>query len=42
MNKGLIIAAAALIFGLSAADAVKTTLAEYSQDRYATILELGE
>jgi hypothetical protein len=32
----------ALIFGLSAAGAVKTTLAELSQDRYAAILGLGE
>jgi hypothetical protein len=42
MNKGLIIAAAALIFGLGAADAVKVSLSELSQDCYATILELGE
>jgi hypothetical protein len=32
----------ALIFGLSAADAVKMSLSELSQDRYATILGLGE
>jgi hypothetical protein len=41
MSKALIIAAA-LIFGLSAADVVKTTLTELNQDRYAAILGLGE
>jgi hypothetical protein len=41
MNKALIIAAAALIFGCSAADALKTTLIEWNHDRHATILQLG-
>jgi hypothetical protein len=42
MSKALIIAAAALIFSFSAADALKTTLTELGQDRHTAILEPGE